>query len=103
MLMVAYFYICYIVRKMNENTYQRPELSYPPSINDIENVQHYITVIESDLYEDAELQDELISYGEELILLSEKLRKEGIDEICDRINDLGQLALSALDFTKQDN
>jgi hypothetical protein len=81
---------------MTDIVRNRPAVEYPPTLNDLLNIQHYITSLETELNDGVDTTKEIIEYGSSLLVLSELLEEDGFFENANAMKDLGELALGAL-------
>jgi hypothetical protein len=84
---------------MNSNNYPKPDTSYPPTSSDIDNMQHYISTLETSLHEGDDVASMLIEYSHELDALGRELEHDMYLSQASKVRDLTDLVVgSVVDF-----
>lgn len=96
LLMLAFAFFMFKNINMNSKALQPPNINFPPTTNDIENMQFYISTLETALVDGHNVERDLQTYGEHLMQLSASLIQSNYYRQSETIQDLAGLAMNAL-------
>ena len=83
---------------MNRIQYNRPNTEYPPTTDDIENIQHYITILDTEVHdENINHYLELEQYNQWLLHESSRLSRDGYVREANALIDLSGIIVQSID------